>query len=150
MPLSSKGPRSRYSKSSPRSRRVLGPITTVPGSASACNRAARFGVSPTTACSCATPWPTRSPTTTSPVAIPTRTCIGSPAVGVEPGHRLDQRQPGPNRPLGVVLVGPRIAEIGEYPVAHVLGDKTAGALDDRGNAAVVGADDRAQILRVEP
>jgi hypothetical protein len=71
-------------------------------------------------------------------------------VGVEPGHRLDQRQPGPNRPLGVVLVGPRIAEIGEYPVAHVLGDKTAGALDDRGNAAVVGADDRAQILRVEP
>ena len=32
-------------------------ITTLPGSASACNRAARLGVSPTTACSCAEPCP---------------------------------------------------------------------------------------------
>ena len=52
--------------------------TTVPGSASACRRAARLGVSPTTASSCAAPSPTRSPTTTSPVAIPTRAASGSP------------------------------------------------------------------------
>ena len=38
----------------------------------ACSRAARFGVSPTTASSCAAPSPIRSPTTTCPVAIPTR------------------------------------------------------------------------------
>ena len=39
-------------------------MTTLPGSASACSRAARFGVSPTTACSCAAPSPISSPTTT--------------------------------------------------------------------------------------
>ena len=42
------------------------------GSAMPCRRAARFGVSPTTAGSCAAPDPIRSPTTTSPVAMPTR------------------------------------------------------------------------------
>jgi hypothetical protein len=73
-----------------------------------------------------------------------------PGGGIEPGDRLDQLEPGPHRPLGVVLVGPRIAEIGEHPVAHVLGDKTAGAIDDRGDNAVIGADHRAQILGVEP
>ena len=54
-------------------------MTTVSGSAIACSRAARFGVSPTTPRSCASPDPMRSPTTTSPVAIPTRTCSGEPA-----------------------------------------------------------------------
>ena len=63
----------------PTSRRVLCAITTVPGSASACRRAARLGVSPTTACSCGRTLPTRSPTTTSPVAIPTRTASGVPS-----------------------------------------------------------------------
>ena len=43
------------------------------------SRAARFGVSPTTPRSCASPEPRRSPTTTIPVAMPTRTCSGSPA-----------------------------------------------------------------------
>jgi hypothetical protein len=66
------------------------------------------------------------------------------------GHRLDEREPGAHRALGIVLVGPRIAEIGEHAVAHVLRDKPAGAFDDRGNAAVIGADHRPQILRVEP
>src|SRR5262245_50092905 len=41
-------------------------------SATPCKRVATFGVSPTTACSCAEPDPSRSPATTSPVAIPTR------------------------------------------------------------------------------
>jgi len=72
IPFTSTVPRSRYSKRSATSRRVLAAITTVPASASVCNRAARFGVSPTTDCSCAEPSPIRSPTTTSPVAIPTR------------------------------------------------------------------------------
>ncbi len=49
-----------------------------------------------------------------------------------------------------MLVGPRIAEIGEHTVAHVFGDKPAAAPDHLGNAAVIGADDRAQILRIEP
>jgi hypothetical protein len=40
-------------------------------------RAARFGVSPTMACSWEAPEPMRSPTTTRPVAIPTRVCRGA-------------------------------------------------------------------------
>ncbi len=83
-PLSSTAPRSTYSNRPPVSRRVLGAITTAPGSASACSRAARFGVSPTTACSCASPEPTRSPTTTRPVAMPTRTCNGAAATVSSP------------------------------------------------------------------
>ena len=70
--------------------------------------------------------------------------------GVEPGHRLDQRQPGPHRALGIVLVGPRIAEIGEHAVAHILRDKPAGAFDNRGATSVVDADHRAQVLCVKP
>ena len=59
------------------------------GSAKACNRAARFGVSPTTDCSCAGPAPIKSPTTTSPVAIPTRAC--SLALRTELGQRMALR-----------------------------------------------------------
>jgi hypothetical protein len=72
MPFTSTAPRSRYSKRSRTSRRVLAAMTTASGSARVCRRAARLGVSPTTDCSCADPLPIRSPTTTSPVAIPTR------------------------------------------------------------------------------
>src|SRR5215471_12449730 len=66
-------PRARYSKSPPTRRRVLPSMTTVSGSASACSREARLGVSPTTPCSCDAPSPMRSPTITKPVAMPTRT-----------------------------------------------------------------------------
>ena len=58
-------------------RRVLSATTRVPGRASACRRAARFGVSPTTPRSCAAPAPIRSPTTTRPLAMPIRTFSGS-------------------------------------------------------------------------
>ena len=44
------------------------------GPARACRRAARFGVSPTAVCCRASPAPIGSPTTTSPVAMPMRTC----------------------------------------------------------------------------
>ena len=54
--------------------RVRSAMTTVFGSARACRRAARFGVSPTMPRSCASPDPIRSPTTTRPVAMPTRVC----------------------------------------------------------------------------
>ena len=69
---------------------------------------------------------------------------------VEPGHLLHELQRRAHRALGIVLVGPRIAEISQHPVAHVLGDKAAAAPDHLGNAAMIGADHRAQILRVEP
>ena len=48
-----------------------------------------------------------------------------------------------------MLVGLGIAEIGQHPVAHVLGDEAAGLGDEIGAAAVVCADDLAHILGVE-
>ena len=46
--------------------------------------------------------------------------------------RLDHRQPGAHRPLGIVLMRLRIAEIDQHPVAHVLGDKAVEAADRLG------------------
>jgi hypothetical protein len=42
-----------------------------------------------------------------------------------------------------------IAEINQHPVAHILGDKAAKAGDGVGDAAMIGADDLAQILGIE-
>ena len=44
---------------------------------------------------------------------------------------LDDGEPGLHGALGVMFVGLRIAEIGEHAVAHVFGDETAVALDQR-------------------
>ena len=75
---------------------------------------------------------------------------GNAGGGLELRHRLDQRKPGPDGAFGVMLDGLGIAEIGQYPVAHVPGDETAGSGDEIGAAAVVRADDLAHILGVEP
>ena len=75
---------------------------------------------------------------------------GNAGGGLELRHRLDQRKPGPDGAFGVMLVGLGIAEIGQYPVAHVPGDETAGSGDEIGAAAVVRADDLAHVLGVEP
>ena len=71
-PASCCGPRSSRSNSPPICCRVLAAITSVFGAAKPCSRAARFGVWPTTPRSCAAPSPIRSPTTASPVAMPSR------------------------------------------------------------------------------
>ena len=63
-------------------------------------------------------------------------------------HRRDQLQPGPHRPLGVVLVGLRIAEIDEHAVAHVFGDEPAEAAHGLGDAFLIGRNDLAQVLGV--
>jgi hypothetical protein len=54
-----------------------------------------------------------------------------------------------NGTLGVVLVRLRVAEISEQAVAHVLGNKTAIALDQVCAAAVIGSDDLPQVLGIE-
>ena len=76
MPLRSCGPRSFSSNSLPMSRRVPSETIAAFGSAMPCSRAARFGVSPIMPRSCASPEPIKSPTTTRPVAMPTRVCRG--------------------------------------------------------------------------
>ena len=75
--LSSCGLRSSSSNRSPSSLRVTSAMTTPSGGAIFCSRAARFGVSPTTAGPRASSDPTRSPTTTIPVAMPNRACSGA-------------------------------------------------------------------------
>ena len=45
------------------------------------------------------------------------------SVRLEPGYRRDQLQPRPHCPLGVVLMGLRIAEVHEDTVAHVFRDE---------------------------
>jgi hypothetical protein len=45
---------------------------------------------------------------------------------------------------------PRIAEIGQHPVAHEFGDKAVIARDDAGNGVLIGADLLAQFLGVKP
>jgi hypothetical protein len=72
------------------------------------------------------------------------------STGLQTRHRRCYFQPGAHRPLGVVLMRPRIAEIGQHPVAHEFGDKTVVARDDAGNSVLIGADLFAQFLGVEP
>jgi hypothetical protein len=67
----------------------------------------------------------------------------------EATHRFDHCEPGADRPLGIVLVRLGVAEVDQDPVAHILGDKPGEAPDCVGYAAVVGADDLAQILGIE-
>jgi len=65
-------------------------------------------------------------------------------------YPVDQRQTASRGALGIILVRLRIAEINQDAVAHVAGDKPAKPLDDPCDAAMVGADDPAQILGIEP
>ncbi len=76
---------------------------------------------------------------------------GRPAdCGIQLRHRIDDVETGPHRPLGLVLMGARVAEIDEDAVAHVLGDK-AVVMPDRGTApALIRRDDIAQIFGVHP
>jgi len=44
----------------------------------------------------------------------------------------------------------RIPEVNQHAIAHVASDKPVKALDNLCDAAMVGAHDLAQILRIEP
>ena len=82
--------------------------------------------------------------------MPTRTCSGAPAAVLSFGDGLDDRKPGPDRAFGIMLVGLRIAEIGEHAVAHIFGDEAAVARDRRRAAFLIGGDDLAHVLGIEP
>ena len=69
---------------------------------------------------------------------------------IEATDRVDDTQPRPDRPLGIVLMRSRVAEIDENAVAHVLGDKAIEPGDDFGDRAMICSDDLAQILGIEP
>ena len=121
-------------------------MTTMFGSAIPCRRAARFGVSPTIACSCAAPAPIRSPTTTSPVAMPTRVCRAR--VWLDRYCGTISFQPRAHRPLGVVLMRLRIAEVHQHAVAHVFRHEPSKRLHGFGDAFLICRNDLAHVLRV--
>ena len=78
--------------------------------------------------------------------MPTRVCRGAFVLSARTAP--DQLQPRPNRPLGIILVGLRIAEIHQHAVAHVFGHEAAETAHGLGDAFLIGRNDLAQVLRV--
>jgi len=68
---------------------------------------------------------------------------------IEAADGVDRAQPRPNRPLGIILMRSRIAEINHHAVAHVLADKAVEPGGDLGDGAMISGDDLAQILGIE-
>src|SRR6516165_3164723 len=139
-------PRSLSWKKLPRSLRVLSATTTVLGSAMLWSRAARFGVSPTMPRSSDSPDGITCPTTTTPVAIPTRDLLRS--TRLEPSNYRNQLKPSPDRSLGVVLMGMRITKVHKDAIPHISGDEPAEVAHGLGDAFLIGRNDLSQVLRV--
>jgi hypothetical protein len=64
--------------------------------------------------------------------------------------RADHRQPGANGTLRVVFMRRRIAETDQDAVADQARDRSAEMLHFRRHGPVIGRDQRAKILRIEP
>jgi hypothetical protein len=64
-------------------------------------------------------------------------------------NRFDECQSAPHRPLGVVFVRLRIAEIDEHAIAHVPGDEPAKPVECLCDAFVIRSDHRAEIFGIE-
>src|ERR1700752_2072189 len=62
----------------------------------------------------------------------------------------DDRQSRAHCPLGVILVGFRIAEVYEHAVAQILRDETAKTADGFRDTFVIGRDELPQIFRIHP
>ena len=120
------------------------------GGAWACNRAARFGVSPTTSICSDAP---------SPISLADQHLAGGDP-DAHAKHDVAERAQArdiahdakgcTNGAFGVVLVRLRVAEIRKYPVATEPRD-LAAVLFDRGNAArLIGTEKNAHLLGVQP
>ena len=127
-------------------RRVCSDTTTSPGPASDFEARGQVG----RACR----WPratrrrrARSPTTTTPVAMPMCT-LRSTVVSRGPCG-LGDAERGAYRPLRVVLVRARIAEVGEDAVAHQPRDDAVVPLDDLGAVLPVRLDHFGELFRIE-
>ena len=68
---------------------------------------------------------------------------------VELRDHSDDIEPGPDRALGVFLMGAREAEIGQHAVAHEFGDETVIARDRARTGVLVGANDLAHVLGIK-
>ena len=68
----------------------------------------------------------------------------------QPADRGDHREPGPDRALGLVLVRPGPAEIGEHAIAHQLGGKAFEPADLARHGILIGPQHIAHLLGIEP
>jgi hypothetical protein len=57
--------------------------------------------------------------------------------GIELRHRLHDAQPGPHRPLRVILMRLRIAEVDQEPIAQILRDMPLVASDHFGAGLLI-------------
>src|SRR6266481_6915751 len=141
-PLTSAVPRSRYSKSSPSSRRVASASITPFAGAISWRRAARFGLLEAGG-------KVRRLADDDEAggdADPARQRAGT---ALQLCDALGKRQARPHGALSVVFVSSRIAEINQDTVAHILGDIAVELGDLLGNGGVIGAEHLAQILWIE-
>src|SRR5262245_62043964 len=136
-PLRSLAPRSFSSKRLPRRLRVDSAMTTVFGSAIPCRRAARFGVSPTMPRSCPSPDSIRSPTTASPVAMPTH-------------HRSDHLQPRAHCSIGIILMGLGVAKVDKHAVAEIPRHEPPETSHGFSDAFLIGRVELSQVFRIHP
>jgi hypothetical protein len=70
-------------------------------------------------------------------------------LNIEATDGVDDTQPCPHCPLGIVLMRGGVSEIDQDAVAHIFGDKALEAPDDLGDGAMIGADHLPQILGIE-
>ena len=82
--------------------------------------------------------------------MPIRAARGSPAGVVRLSGRRRGRQARAHCPFGIVFVRPGPTEIGEHAIAHELGNITLVACNLRRHRTLVGTDDVAHFLRIEP
>ena len=64
-------------------------------------------------------------------------------------HRLNNPQPGVHRPLRIIFVGGRIAEVHQQAIAQMLGDMALIAADHRGAGGLIGTHHLAVLFGIE-
>ena len=69
--------------------------------------------------------------------------------GIELPQGLDDPQPGPHGPLGVIFVRQGVAKVDEQAVAEILRDMALKAGDHLGAGLLIGPHHLAQVFRVE-
>src|SRR5262249_37976245 len=117
------------------------------GLASDKSRAARLGASPRTSCrSASVPERVAGHDRPGGDADPSPCFVGHPKV--EPWNALDNREPGANCPLRLVLISFRIAEIGDDGIATKLVHRAATARDDIGAAGTVRGDRLGELFGI--
>ena len=66
-----------------------------------------------------------------------------------PSDCINQSETCSDCVLGIILLSSRVTEIGQDPVAHVLGDVALVAFDHFGYAAMICSDDLAEVLWIK-